>query len=166
MFNKNDYVNYSTNGICKIEDIRAIPFDANAKERTCYVLKPVYQNASTIFVPVDNDKLSVKMRPVLSAEEIDKIILDIKNQEMHWIKDRKKRMEKFQDILQRRDEKELLLLVSCLYFKSGELEKGLASTEEEILKKAENIVEQEFSFSLKISSDSIGNYIKEKLEEI
>lgn len=85
-------------------------FDAWPESRSCYILRPVYDEHSCIFVPADNRKLTKLMRPVLSAEEIDTIILSVKDKNLLWIDDRKKRTARFQDILLKRDEKELLLL--------------------------------------------------------
>ena len=165
---KNDYVNYSTYGICKIEDICFMKFDSSPKGRNYYILKPVHQNQATIFVPVDNQKQVDCMRPVLSPKEVDNLILSTKVENLLWISDRKQRSAEFQRILYKRDERELLQLISCLYLKAKESEKGLSATDLRILRKAESIIEQEFSFSLKTSTQNIGNYIREKLglEEI
>lgn len=159
----NDYVNYSTHGICKIEDLRFIKFDSCASGHDYYVLKPIARDTSSLFVPADNPILMERMRPVLSPEEIDQIILSVKDQNLLWISDRKQRSAQFQEILRTRDERELLLLISCLYLKSTETEKGLSNTDAQVLKKAESIIDQEFSFSLKISTSSIGSYIRERL---
>lgn len=160
---KNDYVNYSAQGICKIEDICPMNFGSGSSPREYYILKPIHQENAHIFVPVDNQKLVAQMRPVLSPEEIDRTILSVQDQKMPWISDRKLRLAQFQEILSRRREQELLLLVSCLYLKSRERAKGLSPIDAQILKKAESIIEQEFSFSLKISAQSIGGYIRQKL---
>ena len=82
---------------------------------------------------------------------------------LQWIDDCKQRAAMFRKILLQRDERELLLLVSCLYLKSREGSKALSASDVQILKAAEEIIEQEFSFSLKISTQQIGNYIREKL---
>lgn len=163
MICKNDYVNYGTHGICRVEDIRPMKFDAWPESRSCYILRPVYDEHSCIFVPADNRKLTKLMRPVLSAEEIDTIILSVKDKNLLWIDDRKKRTARFQDILLKRDEKELLLLAGCLYLKSREAPRGLSSTDAQTLKTAESIINQEFSFSLGISPRNTGAYIRKKL---
>lgn len=160
----NEYVNYSTYGICRIEEIKPVKFDYGPKSRVYYILKPVHQDNSCIYVPVENLTLVEKMRPVLTPQEIDRVILSVKDQDMSWISDRKKRSERFQEILKRRDERELLLLISCLYLKSRESKKGLASSDARILKQAESIIEQEFAFSLKISTQNIGSYIRKILQ--
>lgn len=159
----NDYVNYSTHGICKIEDLRFIKLDSCSSGHDYYVLKPITRDTSSLFVPADNPVLVNRMRPVLSPEEIDDLILSVKDQNLLWINDRKQRAAKFQEILRIRDERELLLLISCLYHKSIGTEKGLSNTDAQILKKAEDIIDQEFAFSLKTSTDSIGSYIRRKL---
>lgn len=160
----NDYVNYKTQGVCKIEDLRPMKFDPDSREREYYILRPVHQDSFRIFVPADNQTLIDQMRPVLSPEEIDRIILSVKDQSLTWEKDRKARSARFQEILSRRDERELLMLISCLYLKSKETANGLSSTDTQILKKAELIIEQEFAFSLKISMQSVGIYIRKKLD--
>ena len=66
-------------------------------------------------------------------------------------------------ILSRRDERELLLLILCLYFRAKENPKGISASEAAVLKKAETVIEQEFSFSLKISKQKTGSYIRTKL---
>lgn len=157
------YVNYGTQGICKIEELRSIKFNSDSHARDYYILKPVYQENAQIYVPAENQTLLDKMRPIFSPEEIDQIILSVQDQDMLWINDRTKRLARFREILSGRDERELLLLASCLYRKSKESGKGLCSSDAEILKQAEKAIEQEFSFSLKMSTKSIGAYIREKL---
>lgn len=159
----NDYVNYGMQGICKIEDFRPMKFRFDCCKQDYYILKPVHQETARIFVPARNQELVKKMRPILSSEAIDEIILSVKKHNLPWIDDQKQRAAKFKDILSRRDERELLQLASCLYLKSKDSTKGLCSSDAQILKKAEAIISQEFSFSLNISAQKVGIYIREKL---
>ena len=163
MYHINDYVNYSTQGICKIADVCSVSFGRDKSPKDYYILKPINKDCSQIFVPLDNDKLLEKMRPILSAEEIDGIILSIKDKDMPWIDDRKEREIKYREILTQRNETELLLLAKCLYFRSINSPKGLSSWDSGILKHTETIIAEEFSFSLNIRVEKIGEYIREKL---
>jgi len=163
MHSKGDYVNYSTNGICKIEDIKFMSFGKKSEGHDYYILRPLNKEGENIFVPSDNEKLTERMKPILTPDEIDRIILSVKDEDLIWIEDRKARMKEFHDILMRRDERELLLLASCLYIKSKESKRGLCSTDEEILKTVESVIDDEFSFSLKLSSQDVGSYIRGKL---
>ena len=72
MFQINDIVTYGTNGVCKIENITMKEFMGSAKEY--YVLKPVNDNASTIYVPVHNEKVAGKMRKNVQTEAVGMFI--------------------------------------------------------------------------------------------
>lgn len=158
-----DYINYGTQGICLIEDIRTMKFRTDQSEREYYVIRPVYQENSRVFVPKDNTFLVEKMRPVMSADEIDSVIMSVKDKKFTWISEHRKCAMKFGEILSKRDEKELLILVSSLYLHSKETEKKLSGADERILKEAESIIEMEFSFSLHVEPKEIGEYIRDKL---
>lgn len=82
---------------------------------------------------------------------------------MEWIADRKLRSARFQEILSKYDEHDLLLLAGCLYWRAQESPKKLSFSDEKVLKTAEKIIEQEFSFSLRIGAQSVGDYIRQKL---
>lgn len=159
-----DHINYGVHGICVVEDIRPIKFKSDSCERDYYVLKPVYQENTHIFVPTDSQTLIEQMRPILSSAEIDAVISKVKEKGMPWTSDRKQRREQFRAILSRRDERELLQLASCLYLRAAADAKGLSATDTQILKQVEEIIEREFSFALNISQQDIGAYIRKKLD--
>lgn len=68
MYQIKDAVLYGMQGVCEVEDIAEKDF--SGEKRMYYVLMPVYQSSSTIYIPVDNENSLSKMRKVLSAEEI------------------------------------------------------------------------------------------------
>ena len=160
---KNDYVHYGAYGVCQVEDLRSIRFGPDTPRREYYVLRPVDQDGACIYVPADNAALTARMRPVLSREEIDRLLAGCREEQLPWTEDRKQRLDTFRDILRRGDERELLLLARCLYQKSRESERGLASTDAQILKKAEAMISQSFAFSLRIDKQQVGSYIRRKL---
>lgn len=163
MHRPNEYVSYGTQGICRIEAIRSIRFEGCSEAREYYVLHPIEQPQSSIFVPADNPRLTGRMRPVLSPGEIDQILLHAKGHHLVWIKDRKQRAELFHKILTERKPEELLLLAGCLYQHAREEPKGLSSSDAQALKTAEAAIEQEFAFSLQLGARTVGEYIREKL---
>ena len=159
MYKKGDYISYSGHGVCQIADIRKLNFGNG--EQDYYVIEPVAAGSATIYLPEGNPKALARMRPVLTREEIDTIIHSVRDDQMPWIHDRKLRLAQFQQILSRRDTRELLLLASCLH--KRKTEKGLPTSELDILHKVENMVEQEFAFALNIGPGNIGQYIREHL---
>lgn len=160
MLNENTYVSYNVHGVCKIEriELKKNPFN-NEKEKY-YILKPVKENSATVFVPVDNEKLVSNMKPILTKNEINDLILSVDKQDVIWNEDIKQRTNRFNEIILQRDERELLTLISTLYLKSINTEKGITPSEKTILKKAENIIHEEFAFALDLEEKDISKYIR------
>lgn len=161
MYQKDDYVNYGAHGICRIEDIRVMDFRTGSGAQEYYILKPIPPDSATIYLPADSPKIRERMRPIPSQGEIDEIIASVKDARIPWPTDRKQRTAQFQEIISRRDERELLLLASCLHQRLTD--KGLSAGDRDTLRKVERIIEQEFSFSLQISACNIGEYIRQRL---
>ena len=72
MFCVNDTILYGAQGVCRIASIVRESFGSGPVDY--YVLKPVYNDNSTIYVPVENGDLTGKMRRILSSEEIIALI--------------------------------------------------------------------------------------------
>lgn len=72
MFNAGQTVIYGSNGVCKIIEITTKKISGSMIEY--YVLKPLYSDASTLFVPVQNNRLISKIRGVMTAKEINDVI--------------------------------------------------------------------------------------------
>ena len=92
MHNKNDIVLYGNQGVCKVFDI--VKKEMANEVNEYYVLKPVNDVHSTVYVPTQNEKLTSKMKKVLSVEEIYDLINDIPNEKEVWIDDFNERKEK------------------------------------------------------------------------
>jgi RNA polymerase-interacting CarD/CdnL/TRCF family regulator len=138
----------------------------SGEEREFYVLRPVANPASTIYVPLDNTTLTSRMMGVLTKSEIDKLITTSNAQSLEWVNDRNDRRAFFHSIISKCDRRELMLLVSCIYEKKTELinnGKKLASSDDEALKFAERLIEDEFSFSLGLACSEVGEYIRGRL---
>lgn len=165
MLSKGGYVRYGANGICQVEDLRQMQFDSRRSPRPYYVLRPVRQQDACLFLPADNPELMGRVRPIPSPQEIDQTILSIRDQEMPWIEDRKERTARFQEILSRQRGQELLLLAGCLYRRKRESPKGLSYSDEQILRKAEAIIAEALTFSLKLEAQNVNDYIRRKLAE-
>ena len=165
-FQKDEYVVYSNAGVCHIKDIKSMKFPTEDMARTYYILQPIGNEASIFYIPVDKENLNGKLRKVLTKIEIDTILEGIKGKECDWENDKRKRTEDFKQILKNKNHQEMLLMASCIYLKKQELTargKKLHSSDEEILKKAEHYIDEEFAFSLNLPTGQIGSYIQNKL---
>jgi len=164
-FEKGEFVVYGKNGVCFIDDIRSMDF--GSEKENYYVLKPKASNMSTLYVPVKNESLVSRMRPVITKEDIDALLEHARNNQIEWIEDKLKRQLYFNEISDEGNSKELLLFVCSMYMKKMEklsAKKNFSSSDETMLKTAERLIEDEFAFSLMCSKERVVKYIKEKLE--
>ncbi len=83
MFEKGEYIIYGNSGVCEVQDY----LKADKEQRIYYVLAPVGAKGSTIFSPVDNQK--VFMRKVMTREEADALLKGIPEYEEMVILDTK-----------------------------------------------------------------------------
>ena len=72
VFGKGDYVVCGSKGVCTVEDVTKLVMPGVDEKREYYVLKPVYNISTTVYIPVDAGKES--MRGVLSAAEANSLI--------------------------------------------------------------------------------------------
>ena len=166
MFEVNDIISYGTTGICKIEDIRSERlFSGERKNVLYYILKPIYSPGSTVYVPVDNEKMTLKMRYILTKNEIDNMINQAKNKSLEWINDDQSRAAFFNDIVANGICADLLILVKCLYDRKQQLaqtNKKFHAADERVLLAAEKSIKEEFAYVLELDINDVGNYILNK----
>ena len=76
---------YGTEGACIVTEI--CKMKVGHKREEYYVLRPVHREGATVFVPLNNELLLSKMRPLLRREEIDALIDKVSLEEPLWIED-------------------------------------------------------------------------------
>ena len=165
MFEINTEVIYGMSGVCKIIDIRNEVF--SDEEKLYYVLNPVSDKDSIIYVPVHNEKSVSKMKPVLTKEEVLALIHTMPQEEMIQEADSKVRKEIFTQIIRNGDRRELIKLIKTVYAQKKEREKAgkkMWVADETAMKKAEKILYQEFAVVLQLQYDEILPFIKSELK--
>lgn len=164
MYNINDTVVYGSNGVCVITAIEERDFSGENIEY--YILQSVSSFRSTFYVPTANSVLTNKLKKIYSRNEIDSLISTMSEKNSLWIDDAVKRKEVYRKIIEDGNRNELLCMIKTLYEKNTELvqqHKKLYSTDEKFLKAAENILYDEFAYSLNISRDEVPEYIKKHI---
>lgn len=165
MFQVNDTILYGSEGVCTVTDI--VEKDFGAKIMRYYVLKPVYNSSSTLYVPVDNQDLTAKMRHVLSADEVHEIIRAIPGERSMWIEDENERKETYREVLQRGDRMELIRIIKALYdHQQTQRAKGkhLHTADEHFFQEAEKLLYDEFALVLQIQPDEVVPFILQQVE--
>ena len=166
-FDIGEYVSYGINGMCNIEDIRPMQLSQSVEKMMYYILRPESNPKSTIFVPVNNQKLVSKMREPMTKDEINAMLVRMKDRTLEWEKDVRFRTESFHEILNNGVNQDLILMIRCLHRKRQELVqlgKKLPARDSNTLKTAERLVEAEFAHVLHIKCEEVSDYIRDVLD--
>ena len=166
MYQVNESVLYGMQGVCKIVEIVKRNFDQKICEY--YVLQPVYDEKATIFIPTQSEKLTAKMRHVLTKQEVFDIIREMPEQQPNWIENESARKERYQQILAEGDCGELVKIIKALYLYQQQLqEKGkkLHIADEHFLKDAEKVLYDEFAHVLDMKREQVLPFILDQLED-
>lgn len=166
-FDIGEYVSYGINGMCNIEDIRPMQLSQSVEKMMYYILRPESNPKSTIFVPVNNQKLVSKMRELMTKDEINAMLVRMKDRTLEWEKDVRFRTESFHEILSNGVNQDLILMIRCLHRKRQELVqlgKKLPARGSNTLKTAERLVEEEFAHVLHIKCEEVSDYIRDVLD--
>lgn len=164
MLKMNSILIYGSSGICKVADIRKEKF--GDEEQEYYILKPIYDEKSTIYVPKNNEQLLKKIRRILSAEEIYAIIKNMPEKETLWITEDRLRNETYKAIIEEGNREEIIKVIKTLYLRKQELvanRKKLRSSDETIMQKAEKMLYDEFAMVLNINQDDVVPFIMEQI---
>lgn len=166
IFVKGEYVLYGKTGVCLIDDVKPLEFSDAGSGKLYYILKPVGTKGSTVYIPADNRNLTSKMHRLMTKSEIDNLLLNTKGKEIKWIEPKTLRAYRFNEIISEGDRQKLVMLVRCIYLKKSEKQrekKRLSSADDNILKTAEKLINEEFSHALSCDEEHVGTYIRQKL---
>jgi CarD family transcriptional regulator len=165
MYKEGDTILYGGHGVCRISGTQDKEF--GHETRSYYVLNPVLENETTIFVPVGNEEGEARMRRILSAREVQDLIKEMPCEPVIWIEDEMKRKEAYRQILSGADRSALMQLIKTLYLRQLELKssgKKLQTVEDRFLKDAEKILYEEFAYVLDIGHEEVLTSILEQIE--
>lgn len=155
-----DYVVYGLNGTCRIYDIG--PLDFGGPDKLYYSMKPVYDERSTIFLPVlKEDEI---LRKAISKEEAEGIFENIKESKPATYTPVR---ENCDPILKSGDNvkvSSMIKLLRNMRKENRKVHKGLNIQEERILKDAERVLFSELSIALNEKYENISSMLGEYLD--
>lgn len=166
MYQPNDTVCYGLNGPCKILSLAVREF--GGAKREYYVLHPLYSGTDTLFVPVDNDALTAKMRPALSAEDARALIAQMPEADPLWFEDEQERKRQYRALLSEGDPRQLVRVIKALYLHGrGLLAKGRKphAADDQLFHMAEKVLYGEFAFALGVAPEGVVSYIERTLAD-
>ena len=166
---RSKHVVYASNGICFIEDVKKLTFIKGEPEKTYYILRPLNDKNSTIYIPENNELLLGRIRSIITKDEIDAIIRDTKTAEFVWIEDRKQRSAHYRELLSAPHPAVLLPLMKSIATKKAELAelgKKLAAVDRDTYEISLRFVKDEFAFALNYTERDAIEHITRALGEI
>lgn len=145
MYQIGELVQYGTSGVCRVEEIvQGVP--GLQKDMECYLLIPVSKKEEKIYTPVENDK--VKMRRILSSEEVKKLMQNVSEINGPVIVNEKQCETIYREELYSVDCGRWLGLLKTLYARKAarlSIGKKMTSTDERYLKSVEERLTEEFT---------------------
>lgn len=163
----NDTVCYGTNGVCRISAIEQLGF--NSEPNDYYILQPVYNKSSTIFVPLYNQDLCERIRPVMTKEQLLRLISLMTDEKTEWIEDNNQRRTTYNEILQSADPEKVLSVLRSLHTRSEALrqkKKRLHISDEKLFHDAERMLHEEIAYVAGVSLEDVGGYIAREVEKL
>ena len=155
-FQENDVVLYGNNGACRIDTIEQRDMGAY------YILTPVHKDRTTLMVPVDNERLTSRMRPMPSPQSVEVSIRKALKDEPSWIDDTNERKEHAKQVLEQGSEYELLMLARSFHaHRQHTIESGKRATTSDstILRSAQDHIRDEFSVVFGIPPEEVDDFI-------
>ena len=165
MYKIGSIVVYGTEGLCKICDITERTFGKETSEY--YVLSPLSNEAETVFVPKNNEKVLKRMRSILSRERASELLEAAPSEYGEWVENDRERQQIYKQILLCGSSEDLLMMTRALYLHQIELlERGkkLHAADERFLKDAEKMLFEELAYVYNITVAEVLPLITRKKE--
>ena len=152
---------YGSYGICRISAIEKRNFFGD--EQDYYVLRHIHDVKSTAYVPLNNQETVGKLHPICTKEEVDDLILHMKDAAPAWIANDTVRNEEYNKITKSGDRYAIIMMLKSIYVHRQKLalvRKKLPSTDEKFFKNAETLLFEEFAYALGIDKADVKKYIR------
>lgn len=165
MFGIGDYVICSNKGVCVVENITTLNLAGVDSERQYYILKPLYITGSTVYVPVDSPKES--MRKVLEREAAQKLVAEIPKIPLLVITNDKLSEQTYKECIRKNDCEELVKIIKTIYQrKQKRLQAGrkVTAVDAKYFHIAEDNLYGELAVALEMSRKEVEDYIVEVID--
>lgn len=165
MFEQGQALAYGASGICRYDG--TIRQKSGNRFVSYYVLKPVYNQGSTVYVPVDNEKLVARIRPLLSQREILDMIHGLPQAEELRVEDEGERQSVYREILQTGDRRKILQVIKSLHLRQSRCRQAgrkFHAVDERLLKDAEAVLHEEFAFVLGLPREQVQPFILREMQ--
>ncbi len=156
-----DVVVYGSQGVCRIDSLQTKQIDKQNIDY--YVLKPIFKESTSVFVPVENTLLVSKMQDVLTVAKAKELVDKIPQIVTFEYKDENHKREHYKAVLAGGSREDLISLIKTI---NNEREvrrqnsKKLNINDEQTLRKAEQLFYNELAYIYDVQPDEVKNMVK------
>ncbi len=165
MFEVGDYVINANNGICRVEDKVHLDLPMDNKDKLFYLIVPVGEKSTKLYVPVDSDKL--RIRKTMDEEQALRVIDEIPQIEAVWIANDKQREQKYKEAIFSCEPRQLVGILKCMCLRNMQRSaqgKKNTSVDERYFKLAENNLYSELAFAMQKDKDEVKKLVAGRME--
>ena len=159
-----DCVHYGAHGVCRVCGREAR--DVGGKQRMYIALKPTGRENILLYLPEDAEPEKVRLRQLLSRQELLDLIDQCRLAPVEWISDSKLRREAFSKTLRSGDAGALLQMMRAIRLRQEALPQGkqLPMSDQEMLQAARRQLYSELSCVLSLEESQVQPFILSRLQ--
>lgn len=164
MYQIGECVLYGAHGVCRVAAVEERSVDRKIVQY--YVLEPMEQGGSKYLIPTHNQAAVSKLRPVISREDLVKLLRSEEVRRDDWIADENRRKQYYRELLSGGDRAALLRMIGTLHrHKQAQTVAGrkFHLCDDNFLREAQKLLNSEFSMVLGIERSAVGDYVIQAL---
>ena len=157
---------YGIHGVCCIVDVEVRRVDRKKVEY--FVLEPREQPGTRYYVPTQHQVALSKLRPMLTRDELEALLVSEQTHRDSWIADENQRKQHYRELINSGDRAALIGMIRMLHeHKESQLAAGrkFHLCDENFLRDAQKLLTSEFSLVLGIPQKEVADYIEKRLCE-
>lgn len=165
MYQVGEQVVYGIHGVCRVVEIEERVIDR--KRMSYLVLEPEGQTGSRYLVPTHNEAAMAKLRPMLTAQEMESLIHADEVRQGTWIADENRRKQTYRELIGSGDRAALMTMVHTLYVhKAAQSAAGkkFHQCDDNFLRDAEKLLSSEIAMVMGLEQDSARTYLRQQLK--
>ncbi|HBE09669.1 MAG TPA: CarD family transcriptional regulator [Lachnospiraceae bacterium] len=167
MFEVGDYIIYGSNGVCEVKSVGPIDCPGVSCDKLYYTLRPLYIRDSSVYTPVDNDK--VIMRGIMSKAEAEAFVDGINDIDALTINDERKIELEYKKTVNTCDPVELVRMIKTISGRMSRRQsegKKMTAADMKYIHIAEESLCGELAISLDMDKSEVKNYIATKVDDM
>lgn len=167
MFQIGDQVVCGSKGVCVVENITTLDLPGVDHSREYYILKPVYSNSSTVYVPVDSGKEVI--RKVITVDDVKALICEIPSIPVLTAESDKLLEQRYKECLRTCECRDLVRILKTIYKRRQErLAMGRKETavDAKYFHLAEEQLYGELALVLQLPRTGVEEHIVQAMQEV